>query len=288
MISFLVAALSTSAVLVPLVASVSLVFRVSGVVNFGAGYVAVFASAACASWSVHLGAVAGVIATLLAGAVIGVATYYLAIMPAQRRGVSAIGLTLASLGVGLLLNYANRQLFGGDPTVVQPWLPGSVSIFGFQTAAQRLLVIGLVIGLLVVLWFLFERTLMGRTLTAVAYDRELASMYGVRATRFELIAWICSVICLVIGGLFQATLASVSVEVSPTLLVFSLVGAVVGGLDNMFTAIGGAVVAGLAVSATDQFLAPGYQLAALFVVLTVVLLVRPHGLFAFRGSSERV
>ncbi|MTD12412.1 hypothetical protein GIS00_00450 [Nakamurella sp. YIM 132087] len=288
MIGFVIAALSMAAVLVPLVASVSLVFRVSGVVNFGAGYVAVFASAACASWSADLGGAVGVVATLVSGALIGAVTYVVAIVPAQRRGVSAIGLTLASLGVGLLLNFATRQIFGGDPTVVQPWLSGAVTIGSYQTAAQRLLVIGLAVVLLVLLWFVFDRTLMGRTLTAVAHDRELAAMYGVRANRFELIAWTSSGVCLVIGGLFQATLASVSVEVAPTLLVLSLVGAVIGGLDNIFTAVGGALVAGLAVSATDQFVAPGYQLTALFVVLSIVLLVRPHGLFAFRGASERV
>lgn len=288
MIVYLVTALSLAAVLVPLVASVSLVFRVSGVVNFGAGNVAAFAAAACAAWSVQTNSLVGAVLTVLAGAVIGLATYYIAILPAQKRGVSVISLTIATLGVGLLLNFANRQVFGGDPTVIQPWIPGTVQIGDFQTATQRFVVIGLAILLLAVLWFVFDRTLMGRVLTAVSHDRELASMYGVRAGRYELIAWVVSGMCLVIGGMFQASLASVSVEVSPTLLVFSLVGAVIGGLDNLFTAVGGAVVAGFAVTLTDQLIAPGYQLVTLFVVLTVVLLIRPHGLFAFRGTAERV
>lgn len=288
MVVYVVTALSLAAVLVPLVAAVSLVFRVSGVVNFGAGYVAVFAAAACSSWSAQTNAAIGVLATLVAGAAVGALTYYVAILPAQRRGVSAIGLTLASLGVGLLLNFATRQVFGGDPTVIQPWIPGTVQIGDYQTAIQRFVVIGLAAVLLLVLWLVFDRTLMGRMLTAVAYDRDLAAMYGVRNSRFELIAWIASGVCLVIGGMLQASLASVSVEVSPTLLVFSLVGAVIGGLDNIFTAIGGAVVTGLAVTLTEQFIASGFQLVTIFVVLTVVLLRRPQGLFAFRGSAERV
>jgi len=48
------------------------------------------------------------------------------------------------------------------------------------------------------------------------------------------------------------------------------------------------VVLGLAVTITDQFISVGYQLLTLFIVLSVVLLFRPHGLFAFRGSAERV
>lgn len=288
MIVFAVAALSLAAVLVPLVASVSLVFRVSGVVNFGAGYVAVFASAACATWTDQSNAGVGIVATLLAGALIGALTYFVAILPAQRRGVSAIGLTLASLGVGLIINYATRTIFGGDPTVIQPWVSGTVTIGDYQTATQRFVVIALALVLLGLLWMLFDRTLMGRMFAAVAYDRELSGMYGLRASRFELVAWIASSVCVCIGGLFQASLANVSVEVAPTLLVFSLVGAVIGGLDNLFTAIGGALVTGLAVAAAEQLIGPGYELVTLFVVLSVVLLLRPHGLFAFRGSAERV
>lgn len=288
MIVFGVAALSLAAVLVPLVASVSLVFRVSGVVNFGAGYVAVFASAACATWTEQANSAVGIVGTLLAGALIGALTYFVAILPAQKRGVSTIGLTLASLGVGLIINYGTRTIFGGDPTVIQPWVSGTVTIGDYQTAKQRFAVIALALMLLGLLWLLFDRTLMGRMFAAVAYDRELSGMYGLRASRFELIAWIASSVCVTIGGLFQASLASVSVEVAPTLLVFSLVGAVIGGLDNLFTAIGGALVTGLAVAGAEQLIGPGYDLVTLFVVLSVVLLVRPHGLFAFRGSAERV
>ncbi|MGP3533978.1 branched-chain amino acid ABC transporter permease [Microbacterium sp. RD1] len=288
MIVYAVTALSLAAVLVPLVASVSLVYRVSGVVNFGAGYFAIFAASACAAWSSLTNSAIGVTLTLLAGAVLGLLTYFIAILPAQRRGVSAIGLTLASLGVGLLLNFVTRSVFGGDPTVIQPWIKGTVTIGDFQTASQRFVVIGGAIVLLLVLWLIFDRTLMGRMLTAVAHDRELAAMYGIRGRRFDLVAWIASGVCLAIGGMFQASLATVSVEVAPTLLVFSLVGAVIGGLDNLFTAVGGALVLGLAVTITDQFISVGYQLVTLFIVLSLVLAFRPHGLFAFRGTAERV
>jgi len=139
-----------------------------------------------------------------------------------------------------------------------------------------------------VLYVMFDRTLIGRTLTAVAHDHELSELYGVRGGRFELLAWIVSGLCLVIGGMFQATLGSVSVDVAPTLLVFSLVGAVVGGLGSLTGAVGGALVAGLAMTFTEQYIKAGYHLTATFVVLFLVLLVRPRGLFSFRAAAERV
>jgi branched-chain amino acid transport system permease protein len=286
-LAFVVTCLSITAVLVPLVISVSLVFRVSDVVNFGAGHVCVFAGAACAAWGAGH-SVLGAVVTVVAGAVLGALTYAVAIVPARRRNVRPIGLTLSTLGFGLLLAYATRVTFGGEPSIVQPWLAGSVQFGGFQTSKQRLLVIGLSAVLLVLLYALFDRTLIGRTLTAVAHDRELSEMYGVRGSRFELLAWIVSGVCLVLGGLFQASLASVSVDVAPTLLVFSLVGAVVGGLGSLAGAVGGAFVAAVAMAASESLFGANYHLTASFVVLFLALLVRPYGLFAFRATAERV
>ncbi|MDQ7907485.1 branched-chain amino acid ABC transporter permease [Phytohabitans sp. ZYX-F-186] len=287
MISLAITALSTTAVLVPLVISVSLLFRVSGVVNFGTGGFCVFAGAACATWSAS-NAFTGVVLTLLAGAVLGGLCYLVAIYPAQRQGVPAIGLTLATLGVGLLLTFLTRTWFGGEPSIVQPWLSGSVTIGDYQTARQRLLVIVLAALLVGLLYLLFDRTLIGRALTAVAHDPELASMYGIRARRFEILAWVVSGVCVIIGGMFQATLASVSVDVAPTLLVYALVGAVIGGLGSLFGAVGGALIAGIGMTLTDEYIQTGYHLTALFVILSLVLVVRPQGLFTFRGTAERV
>jgi branched-chain amino acid transport system permease protein len=287
MVSLIVTSLSQAAVLVPLVLSVSLVFRVSGVVNFGAGSVCVFAGAACAAWS-GTSQLLGLALTIAAGAVLGALTYLIAIVPAQRKGVPVIGLTLSTLGFGLLLTFFTRNQFGGEPSIVQPWISGSVSIGDYQTSKQRILVIALAGLLLLALWILFDRTLIGRALAAVSYDHELAEVYGVRTMRYELLAWVVSGMCLVIGGVFQASLGSVSVDVAPVLLVLSLVGAVIGGLGSLGGAVGGAVVAGLAMTVTEQYIEAGYHLTSLFVILSLVLLFRPSGLFTFRGTAERV
>ncbi|MEU7812214.1 branched-chain amino acid ABC transporter permease [Pseudonocardia sp. NPDC049154] len=287
MVSLAITALSVTAVLVPLVMSVSLVYRVSGVVNFGTGGFCVLAGAACASIGAT-NSLLGVVVTLLLGAVLGGLCYLIAILPAQRRGVPPIGLTLSTLGFGLLLTFLTRVGFGGEPSIIQPWWPGSFTVNGFQSANQRLLVIVLALLLVGLLYLLFDRTMVGRTLIAVADDSDLASMYGVRARRFELLAWVVSGVCLMIGGMFQATLASVSVDVAPTLLVYALVGAVIGGLGSLFGAVGGALVAAIGMTLTDAFIAPGYHLVAMFVILSLALVLRPQGLFTFRGTAERV
>jgi len=267
--------------------SLSLLFRVSGVVNFGSGYFCIFAGSACAKWGASH-AWLGVVLALLAGCAIGAIAYLVAIIPARWRGVPAIGLTISTLGFGLLLSWISLKVFGGDPQIIQPWIEGTTTWAGTTFATQRLLVAGLALALLVLLWLLFDRTLIGRILGAVSYDPELASMYGVRAVRYELIAWVVSGFCVSVAGIFQASLASISLSNAPSLLLYALVGAVVGSLASLGGSVGGAVVLSLTITVVTNRWGGGHELTASFVLLFVVLLFRARGLFARRLTAERV
>lgn len=287
MLSNLIGTLSMAAVLTPLVISLSLVFRVSGVVNFGSGFFCVFAGAACAKWGAGHAAL-GVVLTLVAGCVVGALAYLIAIVPARSRGVPAIGLTISTLGFGLLLSWFTTKTFGGNPSIVQPWIAGSARWDGISFAKQRILVVVLAVILLAILWVLFDRTLVGRLLAAVSHDQELAGMYGVHSRRYELLAWIVSGFCVTVAGIFQASLASVSLSNAPTLLIYSLVGAVVGGLGSLAGGVGGAVVLSLVVTVTTNREGGGHELTAAFVLLFLVLLFRARGLFSKSVTAERV
>ena len=287
MISDLVGTLSLAAVLTPMAISLSLLFRVSGVVNFGSGCFCIFAGAACAKWGATHAAL-GVVLTLLVGCGLGGLAYLIAIVPARARGVPVIGLTISTLGFGLLLSWVTTQAFGGSPSIIQPWTGGTTTWGGTTFATQRILVTLLAAGLLVLLWLLFDRTLIGRILGAVAHDSELASMYGVRAARFELLAWVVSGFCVAAAGIFQASLASVSLSDAPSLLLYALVGAVVGGLGSLGGSVGGALVLALVITLVTQWQGGGHELTSAFVLLFIVLLFRARGLFTRRVTAERV
>jgi branched-chain amino acid transport system permease protein len=150
------------------------------------------------------------------------------------------------------------------------------------------LIVLLAVALLALLWILFDRTLVGRILVAVSHDPELAGMYGVHTSRYQLLAWIVSGFCISVAGIFQASLASVSLSNAPALLIYALVGAVVGGLGNLVGAVGGAVVLSLVVAVTTNQFGGGHELTAAFVLLFLTLLFRARGLFSSRVTAERV
>ncbi len=284
MINLLVGTLSQTAVLTPLVISLSLIFRVSGVVNFGAGFFAILAGTAAASW----GGWAGSLYTLPIGAAVGALAWLIAIVPAQLRSVPPVGLTVSTLGFGLVLGWATRELFGTSPATIQPWIDGAVSIGDTRVSYQRLLVIVLAAALLLLLFLLFDRTVIGRTLEAVASDEELASMYGVRSRRYQFLAWAVAGVCMAAAGVFQAAVARISVDVAPSLLALALIGAVVGGLGSLAGGVGGAFVVAAAMTAASRYLTGVYTLTAAFLVLFIVLLIRPRGLFTSGPSAVRV
>jgi branched-chain amino acid transport system permease protein len=285
--SLIVAILSTTATLVPLVVAMNLLFRVSGVANFGAGHFCVFAGAAAANFGAK-GALLGAVSALALSVVASLAAYGVAILPARRAKVPPIGLTISTLGFGLLLGWLTDRLFGGDPQNIQPWVDGTVTLLGTGVAIQRLIVIGAATMFLVVLYGIFDRTLIGKTLSAVSQDRGLAEMYGVRSRRYELLAWVVGGVGLGLGGLFQASLASVSVDVAPKLLVLTFVAAVIGGLGSLAGSVGGALVLACATSLTSALGIGGRESTAAFVVLAAVLVVRPRGLFGSGAVGERV
>jgi branched-subunit amino acid ABC-type transport system permease component len=276
-----------AAVLTPMVISLSLVFRVSGVVNFGSGYFCIFAGAACAKWGASH-ALLGVVLALIAGCVVGALAYLIAIVPARMRKVPPIGLTISTLGFGLLLSFLTTKMFGGDPSIVQPWIAGTGELGGITFAKQRILIVVLALILLLGLWILFDRTLIGRILAAVSHDQELAGMYGVYAQRYELLAWIVSGFCITVAGIFEASLASVSLNNAPTLLIYALVGAVVGGLGSLTGSVAGALVLSLVVTVVTNREGGGHELTAAFALLFLILLFRARGLFSSQLTAERV
>jgi branched-chain amino acid transport system permease protein len=286
-VSLIIATLSGAAVLVPLVVAMNLLFRVSGVANFGAGHFTVFAGS-FAAYFAALGAFTSALLTVLATVVASVLAYFTAIVPARRAKVAPIGLTISTLGFGLVLGWLTHEIFGGAAHNIEPWVGGTVEILGTRVSVQRLVVIGAAAALLFCLYLIFDRTLIGRTLAAVAQDSELAEMYGVRSRKFELLAWVVGGVGLAAGGLFQASLASVSVDTAPILLVNTFVAAVIGGLGSLAGSVAGAVVLSAGVAVTTELGYGGKESVIVLIVLAAVLVVRPRGLFGSGAIGERV
>lgn len=281
----IISALSMAAVLTPIVIGLNLIIRVSHVGNFSAGFVAVFAAAAAMAWSTTRPLTA-VILTIMLGAGIGACTYLLAVFPATSRGADPTGLAISTLGFGLALAWIGEQAFGSQPSVLPPWISGTVEILGAHFAIQHFVVIVSSIALMAVVGLTIDHTGVGRAIEGVAHDAELARLYGVRDRHYIVLTWIVAGAVTSIGGIFSATLSSVASDSSLTLLVYAFIGAIVGGFGSIFGSVIGAFIAALTMSATAQFITPELQMTSVFVLLLGVLLIRPQGILGAREATR--
>ena len=275
----------------------SLIYKITGVLNFAQGqfallgaFLVVVLSTSLPFWfvEVQIPVYAAVVVTILIGALLGVLLERLVFRHFIGEPVlSVIIVTLAFVGIieGGSRFFISAQ-YRAYPQELQPdW---SLSL-PLGTELQAPFVLGVVLALLTVaaLMAFFRYTVLGSILRASASDQQAAMVLGVSIERTIVIAWALSIAITSIGGILLAmssggvgyTIADV------TILVFAAV--VFGGLDS----IPGAFIGGIVVGVLRQFgvymgefLIPGLDSVFPMVFLLVVIMLMPYGLF----GTERI
>jgi branched-chain amino acid transport system permease protein len=275
----------------------SLIYKITGVLNFAQGqfallgaFLVVVLSTSLPFWifDIQVPVVAALVLTVLIGAALGlllerfVFRYFIG-----EPVLSVIIVTLAFIGIidGGIRYFISSQ-YRAYPDALQPsW---SVTL-PFDTSVQAPFVLGVVLALLTVagLMAFFRYTVMGSILRASASDQQAAMVLDVSIERTIVIAWALSIAITSIGGILLAmssggagfTIGNV------TILIFAAV--VFGGLDS----IPGAFIGGLVVGVLrqfgvylEEFLIPGLDSVLPMVFLLVVIMVMPYGLF----GTERI
>lgn len=286
MIPLLVTTLSNAAIYALVAVSLNVVYRSSGILNFGAGYMLAFAGIFYANqMPANL---LGIAATMVLGAVFGLLAYGVAVWWGQHSGFDHVGLSLALLGFGMTLDFLAGRIWSAEGFSAGAIVGGTVTV-GDTTFATKRIIAVLIAGVFItgVLWFV-ERTMAGNALEATAADSELAGLYGVRTGLVACAAWAIAGIAIGLAGALQTTMSAVSMASSLSLVILGIAAAVVGGLGSIQNAVVGAVAVAGVQAAFIQFVSPRYSVSMVFVLLFLVLALRPAGLFANARNAERV
>jgi branched-chain amino acid transport system permease protein len=272
-----------AAVLFLIAAGLSLIFGVMGIVNMAHGSFYAL-GAYVTAWSV--GAAAGALPPaalfLLLGAiavaVIGLAIEPTLIRPFYRRQEEYQ--LLVTFGLLLVLEDVIRLLWGGTPLTASGLVDslGLVRIGGLPYPVYNLLMIGVGAVAALALWAFVYRTKFGVLLRATAQDRRMAAALGIDVGRIYVLAFGLGCFMAGLGGAIvvpsQAAVLGMGVEV----LVIAFVVVVIGGLGSLEGALVGALIVSALRTITIQFWEE-FELAALYLIAAIVLLIRPTGLF---------
>lgn len=274
----------TNAAVYALVAfSLVLVYRGSGVINFGVGYVAVisaifFANTGASGWSVLL------LAILLGGGV-GIAMYLVAVRTAELAGATHAALAISTLGFGLVLEYFGGQFWAKEGFSSDPLWKGSRDIAGVTITNQRVLTVIVAVVVFVLLRLLLERTMVGWAMEAVAFGRSTAGLYGINPTLILVAVWCLAGVVASLAGVMITPTSAVSLGIALPLAIQGFAAAVVGGLGSLSGAALGAVVVAFAEAVFVRYVSSDYASMFAFMLLFLMIAVRPQGLI---GSKREV
>ena len=270
----------------------TLIFGILGVLNFAHGslymlgaYFTFFLVNAEGPLAVFNGNfwLAVLVAPLLVAVVGGLMERFILRPIYDREHVFQLLLTFALV---LVIDNAARILWGTDfrSLSVPEALAFRVDLFGGSYPAYNLFLIAVGAGFAVAMWLIFERTRVGKMVRAASQDRDAANSLGVNVPALFTAMFIVGSTLAAVGGALAAPYQSIQPTMGENIIINSFVIVVVGGLGSFSGALVGALLIGIVNSLAFLF-APAFQPVIPFVLMAIVLLSMPAGLFGKEVSA---
>jgi branched-chain amino acid transport system permease protein len=259
----------------------SLIFSVGGVVNLAHG--AFYALGAYASLVItqHLGFGASVLISPILVGILGIAfeRYLL------RRFYSAdpILSLLVTFGLAMIAEQAIRMVWGAAPlpSTMPAAFKGQVVLGDFMFSRYRLLLLGVVLIVMLTIWFLLHRTSFGRVVRAGVQRPDMVAVLGIRLQPYMTAIVMLGVGMAALGGVLFGPISVVHPAMGTEIMTVAFVVVVIGGLGSFWGVILAALLVGLVRGVTIHFV-PAAGEASMYILMFLVLMFRPRGLLGER------
>ncbi len=200
-----------------------------------------------------------------------------------RHG-SRISLLIASIGLSYLLRNAIRIIWGSDLMTYGLKPTRGLAFAGLSITGTQISMMAAAVLFLGGLYFLFTRTMLGKSLRAVADNMELAVIMGINMKRVSLTVWSLASVFAGVGGILLALDTSLEPLMGLTNMIKAFAAMLLGGAGNVWGALLGGLFIGIAENVGVAFVSPGYKDFISFAIIILVLLFRPKGLFGILGG----
>jgi len=266
----------------------SLVFRVTGIINLVQGGFCILGALTLYSletdygWPVALAVPAAVLATTLVGLAIGAASFVPALsrLPNSSMLMLTAGLMTAIEGLALVV-------WGSQPYAVPPFSgEAPVLLLGLRLPSQGLWIAGTAVLIIGVVWWGLQRTATGKALLACAENPMAARLMGVDVRRLTLASYALTAMIGALGGIAVAPIMSFQFDTGRFFTNAGFIAVAIGGMSSLGGAVAGGLFLGVAEQLAAAYVSSLFATAVSLALLLVTLVWRPQGLFA-TGRQRR-
>ncbi|MEA3359432.1 MAG: branched-chain amino acid ABC transporter permease [Thermodesulfobacteriota bacterium] len=191
---------------------------------------------------------------------------------------------IATVGISFIIQTSVLAIYGGIPKNISNPFPVSFNLFGINYPGYRLLIACISIIILFCVWFFLYKTKFGILIRASMQDRDMANAMGINVNKVLITTFTLGAVLAGVGGVLAAPVYQVFYLMGNDVILLSFIVVIIGGLGSLT----GTLTAALGICSLEgimiYFLPPTRARASIFIVMIIVLILRPQGLF---GEKEK-
>ncbi|PHP26661.1 branched-chain amino acid ABC transporter permease [Limimaricola cinnabarinus] len=287
LLQFLVSGITVGAIYAAIALGFTLIYNASGVVNFAQGEFVVIGGMTAAAL-IGAGVPVWIAAPLavIAGMLVGVLLYRLAIKPAREAPL--VSLIIITIGASIFLRGAMQAVFDKQIHRYDGFSGDApLRVGGATILPQSLWIVGGSIAVFAFLAWFLNRTRAGRGIKATASNRMAAALVGINTGRAMNLSFALSAAIGALAGVLATPVTFTSYDVGVLMALKGFSATMLGGVGSPLGALAGGLLIGLIEALTAGYISSDYKDASAFIVILLVLFLRPQGLFGAR-ITERV
>ncbi|MEI7670485.1 MAG: branched-chain amino acid ABC transporter permease [Deltaproteobacteria bacterium] len=263
-----------------------LIFNAVNVVNFAQGEFAMV-PAFVAVWllSLNLPFPLTCVLTVVFMGIFGIVFQRIAYYPLRNR--SFLPVIISTIGVGIFLKNGAQLIFGAEPlSMPRPTSATALDIFGVFVDPQYIIIIVCTLALLGLQYFFFEKTKLGKMMQATAQDKQMARLLGIKVATMIAITFAYSSILGAAAGILVGPIFFVTKDMGAMIGLKAFCSTIVGGFGSVPGAILGGLFLGVIEVFAAYYVSSAYRDAFAFIILILVLLLRPQGFFGEKIAEK--
>lgn len=197
----------------------------------------------------------------------------------RKQGAGTVTLLIAAIGVALALRNSIVFIWGSGILGMNIPILASIEFFGIQINLYEILTIIVAVILMILLNFILKSTKIGKAMRALSDNKSLARITGIDVDKVINYTWFLGGTYAATGGILYGLVTSFRPDMGWILLLPIFAAVILGGIGNVYGAMVGGLIIGLAQAMSTAIIPSEYKIAVGFAILIIVLLIKPEGIF---------